>query len=49
MYISQAYLLIEDRISKSQACNQSRQQTHRVKIGLQEDGTIVAMDPKHFV
>lgn len=35
---------IEDRSENLKACNQSRQQTHRVKIGLKKDGTIVGME-----
>jgi carbon-monoxide dehydrogenase large subunit len=35
---------IEDRSENLKALNQSRQQTHRVKIGVKNDGTIVAMD-----
>ena len=35
---------IEDRSENLKAMNQSRQQTHRVKLGLKQDGTIVAMD-----
>ncbi|HZD40628.1 MAG TPA: xanthine dehydrogenase family protein molybdopterin-binding subunit, partial [Terriglobales bacterium] len=35
---------IEDRLENLKACNQSREQTHRVKLGLKQDGTIVAMD-----
>lgn len=35
---------IEDRSENLKAMNQSRQQTHRVKIGVKKDGTILAMD-----
>src|SRR6476646_4795774 len=35
---------IEDRSENLKALNQSRQQTHRIKIGGKNDGTIVAMD-----
>jgi len=35
---------IEDRSENLKAMNQSRQQNHRVKIGVKNDGTIVAMD-----
>ena len=35
---------IEDRSENFKAMNQSRQQNHRVKIGVKKDGTIVAMD-----
>jgi carbon-monoxide dehydrogenase large subunit len=35
---------IEDRSENLKALNQSRQQTHRIKIGGTNDGTIVAMD-----
>jgi carbon-monoxide dehydrogenase large subunit len=35
---------IEDRAENLKAMNQSRQQNHRVKIGVKNDGTIMAMD-----
>jgi carbon-monoxide dehydrogenase large subunit len=35
---------IEDRAENLKAMNQSRQQNHRVKIGVKNDGTIAAMD-----
>jgi carbon-monoxide dehydrogenase large subunit len=35
---------IEDRSENLKAMNQSRQQNHRVKIGVNNDGTIMAMD-----
>src|SRR5262245_1960020 len=35
---------LEDRSENLKAMNQSRQQQHRVKIGVKNDGTIVAMD-----
>ena len=35
---------IEDRSENLKAMNQSRQQHHRVKIGVKRDGTIMAMD-----
>src|ERR1051325_3354995 len=35
---------IEDRSENLKALNQSRQQTHRVKIGVKRDGTIMGMD-----
>jgi CO/xanthine dehydrogenase Mo-binding subunit len=35
---------IEDRSENLKAMNQSRQQNHKVKIGVKNDGTIVAMD-----
>ena len=35
---------IEDRSENLKAMNQSRQQKHRVKIGVKKDGTITAMD-----
>ena len=35
---------IEDRCENMKAMNQSRQQHHRVKIGVSKDGTIKAMD-----
>jgi aerobic carbon-monoxide dehydrogenase large subunit len=35
---------IEDRSENLKAMNQSRQQNHRVKIGVKKDGTIMAMD-----
>ena len=34
---------IEDRSENLKACNQSRQQEHRVKLGVKKDGTITAM------
>src|SRR5919109_1885086 len=44
MHFQKPVCWIEDRLENLKACNQSRQQTHRVKIGLKKDGTIVAMD-----
>jgi carbon-monoxide dehydrogenase large subunit len=35
---------IEDRSENLKAMNQSRQQNHRVKVGVKSDGTILAMD-----
>ena len=35
---------IEDRSENLKAMNQSRQQTHKVKLGVKKDGTIVAMN-----
>lgn len=35
---------IEDRSENLKAMNQSRQQNHRVKIGVKKDGTIMALD-----
>ena len=35
---------IEDRSEHLKATNQSREQRHRIKIGVQRDGTIVAME-----
>jgi carbon-monoxide dehydrogenase large subunit len=35
---------IEDRSENLKAMNQSRQQNHRVKVGVKHDGTIMAMD-----
>ena len=35
---------IEDRSENLKAMNQSRQQQHRVKIGVKRDGTVMAMD-----
>jgi CO/xanthine dehydrogenase Mo-binding subunit len=35
---------IEDRAENLKAMNQSRQQNHKVRIGVKQDGTIVAMD-----
>ena len=35
---------IEDRSENLKAMNQSREQKHRVKIGVKKDGTILAMD-----
>ncbi len=44
MHFKRPVCWIEDRSENLKACNQSRQQTHRVKLGLKQDGTIVAMD-----
>lgn len=44
MHFRKPICWIEDRSENLKACNQSRQQTHRVKIGLKKDGTILAMD-----
>lgn len=44
MHFRKPVCWIEDRSENLKACNQSRQQTHRVKIGLKKDGTIMAMD-----
>lgn len=35
---------IEDRAENLKAMNQSRQQNHKIKIGVKNDGTILAMD-----
>ena len=35
---------IEDRCENLKAMNQSRQQTHRIKLGVKKDGTLMAMD-----
>ncbi|HEY7554822.1 MAG TPA: xanthine dehydrogenase family protein molybdopterin-binding subunit, partial [Candidatus Binatia bacterium] len=39
---------IEDRSENLKAMNQSRQQIHRVKIGVKKDGTLMAMDAEIF-
>ncbi|HZA56069.1 MAG TPA: xanthine dehydrogenase family protein molybdopterin-binding subunit [Candidatus Udaeobacter sp.] len=44
MHFHRPICWIEDRSENLKAMNQSRQQQHRVKIGLKRDGTIVAMD-----
>jgi carbon-monoxide dehydrogenase large subunit len=44
MHFRRPICWIEDRSENLKAMNQSRQQKHRVKIGLKKDGTIVAMD-----
>jgi aerobic carbon-monoxide dehydrogenase large subunit len=44
MHFRRPVCWIEDRSENLKACNQSRQQTHRVKLGLKQDGAIVAMD-----
>jgi aerobic carbon-monoxide dehydrogenase large subunit len=44
MHFKRPVCWIEDRAENLKACNQSRQQTHQVKLGLKQDGTIVAMD-----
>ena len=44
MHFRKPVCWIEDRSEHLKACNQSRQQKHRIKIGVKRDGTIVAMD-----
>lgn len=44
MHFRKCVCWIEDRSENLKAMNQSRQQRHRVKIGLKKDGTIMAMD-----
>ena len=44
MHFRRPICWIEDRSENLKTMNQSRQQRHRVKIGVKKDGTIVAMD-----
>jgi aerobic carbon-monoxide dehydrogenase large subunit len=44
MHFRKPICWIEDRSENLKAMNQSRQQNHRVKIGVKQDGTIMAMD-----
>jgi aerobic carbon-monoxide dehydrogenase large subunit len=44
MHFKRPVCWIEDRSENLKAMNQSRQQKHRVRIGVKKDGTIVAMD-----
>ena len=44
MHFRKPICWIEDRSENLKAMNQSRQQNHRVKIGVKNDGTIMAMD-----
>jgi carbon-monoxide dehydrogenase large subunit len=44
MHFRKPICWIEDRSENLKAMNQSRQQNHRVKIGVKKDGTIMAMD-----
>jgi CO/xanthine dehydrogenase Mo-binding subunit len=44
MHFRKPICWIEDRSENLKAMNQSRQQNHRVKIGVKSDGTILAMD-----
>lgn len=44
MYFRKPICWIEDRSENLKAMNQSRQQNHRVKIGVKRDGTVMAMD-----
>ncbi len=39
---------IEDRSENLKAMNQSRQQTHKVKLGVKKDGTVTAVDAEIF-
>jgi carbon-monoxide dehydrogenase large subunit len=43
-YFRKPVCWIEDRSENLKAMNQSRQQNHRIKIGVKNDGTILAMD-----
>jgi carbon-monoxide dehydrogenase large subunit len=44
MHFRKPICWIEDRSENLKACNQSRQQKHRLKVGVKMDGTIMAMD-----
>ena len=44
MHFHKPICWIEDRAENLKAMNHSRQQNHRVKIGVKKDGTILAMD-----
>jgi aerobic carbon-monoxide dehydrogenase large subunit len=44
MHFRRPICWIEDRSENLKTMNQSRQQNHRVKIGVKKDGTIMAMD-----
>jgi carbon-monoxide dehydrogenase large subunit len=44
MHFRKPICWVEDRSENLKAMNQSRQQNHRVKIGVKNDGTIMAMD-----
>jgi aerobic carbon-monoxide dehydrogenase large subunit len=44
MHFRKPVCWIEDRAENLKTMNQSRQQNHRVKIGVTKDGTIMAMD-----
>ena len=44
MHFHRPICWIEDRSENLKAMNQSRQQQHRIKIGVKKDGTIMAMD-----
>ncbi|HET8563499.1 MAG TPA: xanthine dehydrogenase family protein molybdopterin-binding subunit [Candidatus Binatia bacterium] len=44
MHFRQPVCWIEDRSEHLKACNQSREQKHRVKLGVKKDGTIVAIE-----
>ncbi len=44
MHFRKPVCWIEDRSENLKAMNQSRQQQHRVKIGVKRDGTVMAMD-----
>jgi carbon-monoxide dehydrogenase large subunit len=44
MHFRKPICWIEDRSENLKAMNQSRQQQHRVKIGVKKDGTIMAME-----
>ncbi len=44
MHFRRPICWIEDRSENLKSCNQSREQRHRVRIGIKKDGTIVAME-----
>lgn len=44
MHFRRPICWIEDRSEHLKSCNQSREQRHRVKIGVKKDGTIVALE-----
>ncbi len=44
MHFRKPVCWIEDRSENLKAMNQSRQQQHRIKIGVKRDGTVMAMD-----
>ncbi len=48
MHFRKPICWIEDRSENLKAMNQSRQQHHRVKIGVKKDGTIMAMEAEIF-
>jgi aerobic carbon-monoxide dehydrogenase large subunit len=44
IYFRKPVCWIEDRAENLKAMNQSREQSHRIRIGVRNDGTILAMD-----